>query len=497
MPIQSRPVGYTNSVQSLTVYPMNRNAQITAHLWGGGGGGGGNNAGLGGAGTGGGLSIATFGCSKGDELLVAIGGGGGGGSQAGAAAGGTGGSSSIGADPFNTRQLAGTNGLVAVSLPYSWSNFMNAYAVWNANGAYALDVSTTISIPFTGVYVIQSAFDDDGTVYLDGVAVASSSGSYSSSVTNNVSITVGSHTLRIVGYNSGGGPAGAAVVISSGTSFSGASGGNSGPVGISGSGGGGGGATVLLQNNALQAVAAGGGGGGGAGADNGGTSPGPHGQTDSGFNGETGADHPTDGGGGGGGGGGYNGGTGGGGNGGAYGGWPGQSDTGGQAGNPGASWSFAYPGGFAPNGRTPGEQSGIVVPNNVALGGSAGRPGGNGYLVIYMDVPGVFVNQNGVYYSTKEIYIKDNGIWKRSNAVYLKINGAWQEAAGPQITNFVSVSGGFGMVPRSSPYTYTPPPPAPSEYNSPSRGGYDAGIPGTFTTTYSGDPSDGDGHSFA
>jgi hypothetical protein len=115
-----------------------------------------------------------------------------------------------------------------------------------------------------------------------------------------------------------------------------------------------------------------------------------------------------------------------------------------------------------------------------------------------MEVPGVFVNQNGIYYSTKEIYVKDNGIWKRTNAVYLKTSGAWQEAAGPQITNFTSVSGGFGMVPRSSPYTYTPPPPEPSEGNSPSRGGrYNEGVPGTYGTLYSGNPSDGDGHTFS
>ena len=499
MPIQSRPVGYTNSVQSLTVYPLNTNAQIIAYLWGGGGGGGGNDSRSGGNGTGGGFSIARFGCSKGDELLVAIGGGGGGGRGGGGAAGGSGGSGYIGYSVFNTRQLAGTNGLVAVTLSYAWSSFMNAYAVWNSNGASNLDVSTTVTFPFTGVYVFQTAFDNSGTVYLDGVSVASSTDTFTSSATNNITVTGGAHTIRIVGNNTGG-PAGVALAINSGTSFSGAPGGGAGPIPTSGSGGGGGGSTILLQNNILQGVAAGGGGGGGGGNQSaGGDSPGPHGQTANGFNGESGASHPTDGGGGGGGGGGYNGGTGGGGNGGAYGGYPGASDTGGQAGNFGASWSFSYPNGFAPNGRTPGGQPGIAVPDNVGLGGSAGRAGGNGYLVITMEVPGVFVNQNGIFYSTKEIYVKDNGIWKRTNAVYLKINGAWQEAAGPQITNFTSVSGGFGMVPRSSPYTYTPPPPEPSEGNSPSRGGRsNEGNTGTFGTQYSGNPADGgDGHSFA
>ena len=497
MPIQSRPVGYTNSVQSLTVYPLNTNAQITAHLWGGGGGGGGNDSGPGGAGSGGGFTIATFGCSKGDELLIAVGGGGGGGRSGGGASGGSGGSSYIGYSVFNTRQLAGTNGLVAVTLSYAWSSFMNAYAVWNANGASNLDVSTTVNFPITGVYVFQTAFDNSATVYLDGVSVASSADSFTSSVTNNVAVTGGSHTLRIVGYNSGG-PAGVAVAINSGTSFSGAPGGSAGPQGGSGGGGGGGGSTILLQNNQIQAVAGGGGGGGGAGNPSpGGTSPGPHGRTSVGFNGESGANHPTDGGGGGGGGGGYDGGTGGGGNGGAYGGWPGASDTGGQAGNPGASWSYLYPNGFDPNGRTPGGQSGISVPDNVGLGGaSGGGNGGNGYLVIYMEVPGVFVNQNGTYYSTKEIYVKDNNIWKRTNALYININGVWQEAAGPQITNFVTVSGGFGMVPRSSPYGYSPP--EPSEGNTPSRGPQRYGNDGTFGVQYSGNPAEGgDGHSFA
>jgi hypothetical protein len=375
---------------------------------------------------------------------------------------------------------------------------MNAYAVWNANGASNLDVSTTVNFPFTGVYVFQTAFDNSATVYLDGVSVASSTDTFTSSATDNVTVTSGNHTIRIVGNNSGG-PAGVALAINSGTSFSGAPGGSAGPIPTSGSGGGGGGSTILLQNNVLQAVAGGGGGGGGAGNQSaGGDSPGPHGQTANGFNGESGSSHPTDGGGGGGGGGGFNGGTGGGGNGGAYGGYPGASDTGGQAGNPGASWSFKYPNGFAPNGRNPGSQPGIVPPAGVGLGGgSGGSPGGNGYLVITMEVPGVFVNQNGVFYSTKEIYIKDDGIWKRTNAVYLKINGAWQEAAGPQITNFVNVSGGFGMVPRSSPYTYTPPPPEPSPGNSPSRGGgYNEGRPGTYGTPYAGPSNPGDGTSF-
>ena len=77
MPIISRPVGYTNSLQTLTVYPLIADAQLTAHLWGGGGGGGGNDSRPGGAGSGAGFSIATIACNTGDVITLAVGGGGG------------------------------------------------------------------------------------------------------------------------------------------------------------------------------------------------------------------------------------------------------------------------------------------------------------------------------------------------------------------------------------------------------------------------------------
>jgi hypothetical protein len=104
-----------------------------------------------------------------------------------------------------------------------------------------------------------------------------------------------------------------------------------------------------------------------------------------------------------------------------------------------------------------------------------------------MNVPGVFVNQAGVYYPTKEVYVKDNGTWKITNSIYINKNGVWYEAAGQQNTYFTSISGGWGMVPRSSPYTYSPPP-EPSEGNSPSRGGRQEGEPRGY---YGGDPGAG------
>ncbi len=169
-----RPVGFVNSLQTLTVYPLVPATIITASLWGGGGGGGGGDNGSGGNGSGGGFTNVEFGCNYGDVLQLAVGGGGGGGGRGGGVAGGSGGPSNIGYAVFNSRQLTGS-GVAPVRLSYSWSNFMNAYAVWNTNGAYTFDVSTTITAPVTGVYVLQTAFDDVGYVYIDGALVASSS----------------------------------------------------------------------------------------------------------------------------------------------------------------------------------------------------------------------------------------------------------------------------------------------------------------------------------
>jgi hypothetical protein len=86
-----------------------------------------------------------------------------------------------------------------------------------------------------------------------------------------------------------------------------------------------------------------------------------------------------------------------------------------------------------------------------------------------MNVPGVFVNQNGVYYPTKEVYVNDQGTWKIANAIYVNNNGIWYPAAGQQDTYFTSISGYWGMVPRPSPYTYSPPP---SEGTVVSRGNW-------------------------
>jgi hypothetical protein len=465
MPARSRTIGYSGSALELTLYPLTDNAQVVAFLWGGGGGGGGGDGGRpGGNGTGGGYSVATLLGSTGDQLRLFIGQGGGGGQgSARSASGGTGGSSYIGREVFGTRDLVGQFGLVARTLSYAWSSFMNANAVWLPYDASTVDFTTTVNIPITGNYELQGQCDDQATFYIDGTLVLTVgapgySGAPASTV---IALSAGNHSLRMVGINSGGGPAGIAFTMSNGDSFSGAPGGRAGASGSSGGGGGGGGATVLLLNGDIAAVAGGGGGGAGAGVGSSSAPDAPDGtgQSSSAYNGQDGQAHPGDGGGGGGGGGGWNGTSpncGGGGNGGAA----GSGDTAGQPGGNGLSYGNLGIG-ENPLGRLPGGTDNFNYRSNTAMGGFGGykgsqganaQDGNNGYAVIYLTVPGVFVhNDSGGWVATEEIYTKVNDVWQTVNAIWIKREGDWIEAAGDGTTNFLPVPGFFGVVSRPYP----------------------------------------------
>ena len=477
MPASSRTIGYSGSALELTIYPLTANAQVIAYLWGGGGGGGGGDGGRpGGNGTGGGFSIASILGYTGDKLFLSIGGGGGGGGIGGGAAGGTAGASYIGREVFNTRNLVGQFGLVARTLSYAWSSFMNAYAVWLSYDAGSVDITTTISIPATGNYEIQGQCDNFATFYIDGTEVLFTPGFQGAPNSTVIALSSGNHTLRILGTNTGG-PAGVALTIGNGDSFSGGAGGRAGPGGSSGGGGGGGGSTTFLLNGSLAGVAAGGGGGAGAGVQGGAASdaPGGTGQSNSAYNGQNGEDHPGDGGGGGGGGGGWNGSTGGGGNGGSRGG----GDTAGAPGANGISTSNLGPG-QNPNGRLPGGTSDFNYRSNTAMGGfggykwssSSGQAGNNGYAVIYLTVPGVFVHdQSGGWVATEEIYVKVNDVWQLVNAIYIKREGNWITVDGDGTTNFLPIDGFFGVVSR--PYPAAAPVPDPGYSDGGGGGGWD------------------------
>jgi hypothetical protein len=155
---------------------------------------------------------------------------------------------------FASRQLVGTNGLVVPVYEPAWNTFMNTYCVWGTDSGAdsTIDVSTTVNFPYTGVYAFQTGFDNSGTIYLDGVSVASGTDTFNNTQTNNVTVTAGNHTVRITGRNGSGrgaGPGGTALVISgavSATSGTDNTGGGGGGGDASGGVGGNGGSGVVI-----------------------------------------------------------------------------------------------------------------------------------------------------------------------------------------------------------------------------------------------------------
>jgi hypothetical protein len=121
-----------------------------------------------------------------------------------------------------------------------------------------------------------------------------------------------------------------------------------------------------------------------------------------------------------------------------------------------------------PLGRLPGGTSDFNYRSNTAMGGfggykgsqnANGQAGNNGYAVIYLTVPGVFVhNDSGGWVATEEIYVKVNDVWQLVNAIYIKREGNWITVDGDGTTNFLPVEGFFGVVSRPAPASPVPPP---------------------------------------
>lgn len=427
----------------------------TAYLWGGGGGGGGNDSGTGGTGSGGQFTQVGFSVSEGDILEIAVGGpGAGGASTARNGAGGTPGASLTVNTIFNTRTAMPVS---SVTVSPQWNSryctFLNTYGGWVGSPYLAFfDQTYIVDFPLTGTYQFQASADNHATIYIDDKPALEA---YDYTRTYEVGITIptGLHSIRIVGVNTGG-PGAVALVITTGTSYSGGGGGNSGPSGTSGAGGGGGGATVLLKNGIVIGVAGGGGGGGGAGnrdPRNGEPAPGTSGQAGPGNNaGQNGAVKLSDGGGGGGGGGGE-----GGGNGGSV-----------RTGDQGAFAGF-FGGGIGssvinPSGRTPGGTNNTYYVPNVAQGGVAGGGSGvSGYAVTTFDISGILVNVPGQGWTrTTNVFVKSNSVWQQVRGAWVKNNSVWEPTINSYAPNWVAVSGKFGVNPR----------PATADLNDPGTG---------------------------
>jgi hypothetical protein len=437
-----RPVGYTGSLQQLT-WQFGNNVPVAAYLWGGGGGGGGNDSGTGGAGGGGAYSVVNFNISAGDVLQVAVGGPGGGGqSGQSSAAGGSPGFSYTQSQIFNTITAVPSSGLggpVFSQFNTRYCTFLNSNGVWvNPSSTTNFDKTYTVTFPSSTEYQFIGSADNYADVYVDGSIVLSAP-DYTTTFESRIFLSAGTHTVRIVGVNTGG-PGAVALIINSGTSFSGGVGGAAGPAGSSGAGGGGGGATVVILNGTPLGAAGGGGGGGGAGnvgAKNGQNAPGDSGQAAVGINaGQNGQANSGDGGGGGGGGGGW-----GGGNGGIT---PG-GDVGAYAGAFGLS-SGTYQN---PSGKTPGGTNSTYYPGSgIALGGNTAIQGSSGYAMFDFNVSGVSVHYLGSFAPVRNTWVKVNNVWQSVNSVYVKDGGTWNPVYGSVSPTFSNAANQFGANPR-------------------------------------------------
>ena len=114
---------------------------------------------------------------------------------------------------LTSRQWASDTGLGLsnVTLDYSWSNFMNDYAVWNSNGSDTLDITTTITFNRSGLYIFEAEVDNLAIIYLDGVRVLVTD-SFVNSVRKEIYVTEGTHSLHVQALNEYG-PAGIAFTI--------------------------------------------------------------------------------------------------------------------------------------------------------------------------------------------------------------------------------------------------------------------------------------------
>lgn len=381
-------------------------------------------------------------------------------------------------DIFNTRDAVASPPL---SIPNpsaqpaglgTYSNLMQDYSMWEAEprAVSCARTYTNVYFPYTGVYQIQMAAANSAILSIDGVVVYTTptSTSYDTAYTIDYTVSQGYHTVsfnatltdpKIIG--------GVAILISK--SWSGATGGQAGPVGSSGGGGGSGGATTLVLNprtvsETLLAVAVGGAGGGGAGNSDVGKSqaiaPGPRGQTAAGISspqtGQNQGDVYKDGGGGGAGGPGGPAGAG-------LNGYSSVSDSYGQAGTVGLGYVNPVATGIAinPTGTTVAFQGPYY--NLLPDAGQAAQPGElqakHGGAVFIFNSFGPRVKTDTGWQEVKTIFVNVDGAWQQIEGMYINENGTWAPVVGTFIPTFEPQTNDYGILARPSDHREIPPPP--------------------------------------
>lgn len=262
--------------------PTGYSPTVSIDLAGAGGGAGGRYYGANGAGGAGARITGSLALNPGDVLDIYVGDGGKAGTVQGTnSAGGAGGGSAL------IGSISGQTTVYPVTLSYTWSQFMNDYAVWvNPDGVNPVNVTNTITrdidVTVAGNYTFQAECDNYLILYIDGVNIIDTSDFQSYYATSNsYYLNPGRHTIEMAVSNWGG-PAGVAVAVYDpyGTqiwntrsvldpntfsySFRGGNGGNTYGDGgyVYPAPGGGGGASVVFLNGTLLLVAGAGGGGG-------------------------------------------------------------------------------------------------------------------------------------------------------------------------------------------------------------------------------------------
>jgi len=113
---------------------------------------------------------------------------------------------------WTSAELLVGNTAIVRSTNSSYSDFINQYGVWlKDTSAASFDRTVNVYFPKTANYIITGSCDNSGAVYIDGVLVLGM-GDFANTYNASVAVTAGTHSVRVLGVNSGG-PGSMAVTI--------------------------------------------------------------------------------------------------------------------------------------------------------------------------------------------------------------------------------------------------------------------------------------------
>lgn len=118
---------------------------------------------------------------------------------------------------WTTRDITALGSTVVTAGSWKgWCNLLKNTSVWSSNSNLTewTHTESNVNFPYTGYYTVQAAADDEGEVYIDGTKVVSlPKGGFNNYVQSSIKLTKGTHTIVLVGRNSGGGLAAIGAAI--------------------------------------------------------------------------------------------------------------------------------------------------------------------------------------------------------------------------------------------------------------------------------------------